>query len=215
MASLALNSTERAALDRLAADLRRVFGGRLESVVAYGADRPLHSLALVGELTFADLAACIPLTGDWHRDGLATPLILSRYEFLRTLDVFPIEYGAIIDDHVVVAGTSPFPGCAVRDADLRRAVEAQAKSHLIHLREGFLETQGRADDLARLIAGSTPAYRALLRNLERLAPAAVAEDDRSLVQELSSVNTIAEPSALLARYVAAVERIWGYVDGWK
>ena len=28
-------------------------------------------------------------------------------------------------------------------------------------------------------------------------------------------STIAEPSALLARYIAAVERVWEFVDGWK
>jgi hypothetical protein len=215
MASVALNSTERAALERLAADLRRVFGERLESLVAYGPERPLHALALVDRVAFADLAACIPLTDDWHRAGLGTPLLLSRHEFLRTLDVFPVEYGAIIEDHVVVAGTSPFAGCAVKDADLRRAVEAQAKSHLIHLREGYLETAGRPGDVARLIAGSAPAYRSLLRNLEHLDPFAMAERDRGLVHDLSAVNTIAEPSALLARYLAEVERIWVYVDGWR
>lgn len=212
---MALNSAERTALERLAADLRRVFGERLQSVVAYGADRPLHSLVLVDRVAFGDLAACIPLTDGWHRAGIATPLLLSRDEFLRTLDVFPVEYGAIIEDHVVVAGANPFDGCAVREADLRRAVEAQAKSHLIHLREGFLEADGQPDGVARLIGGSVPAYRALLRNLARLAPSAVTDANGRLLAELSSVNTIAEPSALFARYVADVERIWGYVDGWR
>jgi hypothetical protein len=215
MASVVLNSTERAAVDRLAADLRRVFGERLQSVVAYGADRPLHSLVLVDRVTFGDLAGCTPFTDDWHRSGVATPLILSRGEFQRTLDVFPIEYGAIIDDHVVVTGASPFAGCAVREADLRRAVEAQAKSHLIHLREGFLEADGQPDGVARLIAGSVPAYRALLGNLARLAPSVVTEATGRLLHDLSSVNTIAEPSALFARYVADVERIWACVDGWR
>jgi hypothetical protein len=215
MAAVALSASEQAALHRLAADLRRVFGDRLESVLAYGSDRPLHSLALADRVTFADLAACIPLADDWHAADLATPLLLSRHEFLRTLDVFPVEYGAIIEDHVVIAGASPFPGCTVHEADLRRAVEAQAKSHLIHLREGFLETGGRPEQIARLIAGSAPAYRALLRNLERLDPSAMAGTDRGLVNELSAVNTIAEPSALLARYVAEAERVWAWVDGWK
>ena len=36
----------------------------------------------------------------------------------------------------------------VDPADLRRACEVQARSHLLHLREGYLETRGRADALA-------------------------------------------------------------------
>jgi hypothetical protein len=215
MDSVALNSAERSALDRLVQDLRSRFGERLNAVVAYGADRPVHTLVLVDRVTFDDLVACLPFTDEWHRRGLATPLLLSRQEFLRTLDVFPVEYGAIIEHHVVVAGANPFAGCAVCEADLRRAVELQAKSHLIHLREGFLEAGGRPEAVARLIAGSLPAYRSLLNNLARLAPAAVTDETDRLLNDLSSMSTIAEPSGLFARYVADVERIWGQVDLWR
>jgi len=133
-----LTAEERAALDTLASDLRRVFGGRLHSVAAYGLDdrpaasRGVHSLAMVERLTFADLAACVPLAAGWTRRGLAVPLILERREFERTLDVFPLEYGEIIARHVIIAGTDPFAGAAVSSADVRRACELAAKSHLIH-----------------------------------------------------------------------------------
>ncbi len=215
MNAVTLDSSERAALQRLAADLAGVFGDRLESVAAYGADRPVHTLVLVERVTFEDLAACASFAERWRRDGLATPLLLSRREFLRTLDVFPVEYGAIIDHHVLVSGSDPFAGCAVCDADLRRAVELQAKSHLIHLREGFMETTAGSDGVARLIGSSTPAFRALVHNLRRLAPEAVTDTTERLLTEISSMNTIAEPSALFARYVAEVGRIWGYVDAWR
>lgn len=215
MARVFLDQAERGALQRLAADLGRVFGDRLQSIAAYGADRPLHTLVLVERVSFDDLAACVPLTNGWRRDGLAVPLVLSRPEFLRTLDVFPVEYGAIIDDHVLVLGNDPFVGCHVRDADLRRAVELQARSHLIHLREGYLEAGGSAEAVARLIARSAPAFQALVRNLARLAPDAIPDSTETLQGEISSVNTIAEPSALLARYVADVERIWRHVDAWR
>jgi hypothetical protein len=29
------------------------------------------------------------------------------------------------------------------------------------------------------------------------------------------MSTIADPTALLARYIDASERIWRYVDGWR
>lgn len=215
MAEITLSAADRAALDRLAADLRQIFGHRLSSVAAYGNDRPLHTLVLVDRIGFADLSACGPLTEQWRSRGLATPLLLSRDEFLRTLDVFPVEYGAIIDNHAVVVGTDPFAGCAVCEADLRRAVELQAKSHLIHLREGFLEADGRPDAIARLMAASMPAYRALIENLERLNPGAMTGGGEQLMRELSTVSTIADPTALFARYVAEVERVWGYVDAWR
>ncbi len=221
MSSVALSAEDRAALGALVSDLRRVFDARLQSVVAYGAgardDEGLHTLVLVDRVVFDDLAACIAQTARWTRQGLATPLILSRDEFLRTLDVFPIEYGAILDSHVVIVGATPFEGCVVNDADLRRAVELQAKSHLIHLREGFLETAGHAAAIGRLVAASAPAYRALIENLGRLDERFAGQQDASmrLWRELSTAGTIADPTALLKRYIADVEQIWQLVDTWR
>jgi hypothetical protein len=236
MESASLSSEEHVALDSLAADLKRVFGSRLHSVVAYGLDAPapaprlLHTLALVERLTFDDLAACVPLAAGWRRRSLAVPLILEREEFLRTLDVFPLEYGDIIAHHVRVAGDVPFGAARVSAADVRRACELGAKSHLIHLREGFLETGGDSLAVARLIAASAPAFRALLANIARLADdddtdvAATAERQigvpAAVVREVLSAgagtrSSIAEPTALLSRYIAAVEQVWEYVDTWR
>jgi hypothetical protein len=206
----------------LAADLQRIFAARLQSLVAYGdLDDPegLHTLALVERLTFQDLTACAPHVSDWRRSGAAVPLLLTREEFLRTLDVFPIEYGSIIAQHVIVAGENPFAGVHVSEADLRRACELQVKSHLIHLREGYLESSGQPAAVGRLLASSSLALKALLTNLERLDPGAAARAGLSpdLVQEIASADssTIPDPSPLLARYINAVERLWQEVDRWR
>ena len=207
----------------LASDLQHIFDTRLQSIVAYGnlADPPdgIHTLALVERLTFQDLAACVPLAMGWQRAGLAVPLILTREEFLRTLDVFPVEYGDIIARHEVVFGPSPFEGMDVNDADLRRACEQQAKSHLIHLREGYLESGGHPAAVSQLVAASAPAFGALLTNLARLDPHAAARAGATpeLLAEVRSAGsaTIADPSALLARYMSSVERLWQEVDRWR
>lgn len=224
---MSFSAAERSALAELASDLRQVFGARLQSVVAYDPDdgageapRELHTLVLVGALLFDDLMACVPLTGGWRARSLAVPLILPRDEFVRTLDVFPLEYGDVIANHVIVDGGDPFEGVCVAEGDVRRAVELQAKSHLIHLREGLLETQGRPDAVAQLIAASLPAYRSLLRNIDRLdAPGADGTGhtaaSRRLLSELSAASTIADPTALLGRYLADAERIWRTVDAWR
>lgn len=212
---------ERAAFHELARDLWQIFGDRLTSLVTYGEpdDEGAHTLALVDHLTFTDFATCAPRTVAWRRLGLSTPLILTREEFRRTLDVFPLEYGEIIASHVVLAGSDPFTGVAVREADLRRGCEQLAKSQLIHLREGFLETGADSIAIARLISASAATLRRLLINLERLEPgvAARAGITDELVREIASAGdtAIADPSALLARYVAAVERLWQYVDAWR
>ena len=204
----------------LVSDLKRVFGARLQSLVAYGAMDAVadgvHTLALVENLTFQDLAACVPLVPAWQRAGFAVPLILSEHEFLRTLDVFPVEYGEIIAQHTVLVGDDPFAGMAVNESDLRRACELQAKSHLIHLREAYLENGRDGASLRRMMAASAAPLRALVTNLERLDSGITARAGLTpeLISEISHADTggIADPSALLARYIAAIEQLWRYVD---
>ena len=193
----------------------------LRSLVAYGdtnEDDGVHTLALVDRLTFADLAACAPQIRPGGDSGAAVPLLLSRDEFLRTLDVFPIEYGNIIARHVVLAGDNPFAGMTVNEHDLRRACELQVKGHLIHLREGYLESGGDAAAIARLISSSAESLKALLANLERLDEGAAARrPDSHRRAEVASAHTttIADPSALFSRYLVAVERLWQEVDRWR
>ena len=240
--STLLTTAGRTALDALVADLHGVFGARLQSVVAYGLDRgdtsePLHALALVDGVTFEDLSRMAPLARGWRKAGLAIPLVLTRHEFVRTLDVFPLEYGNIIASHVLLEGSDPFAGIQVSDADRRRGCELDAKSHVIHLREGFIEAQGDPGAVSNLIAASAAAFRAVLANIVRLergqAAYGTTMDDDSLARDaerlvgvpaalvtdvLSASRTATaalDPSALFARYVDASERVWRFVDGWK
>src|SRR5213593_292596 len=88
-----------AALER---DLKEVFVSRLQSLSAYGQrDSAVHTLAVVASLTTTDLRACADRAARWHDRGLATPLVLVADEFSRSIDVFPLEFGAILADHQV------------------------------------------------------------------------------------------------------------------
>jgi len=236
-----LSAEDRRGAESLAADLQRVFGTRLQSVIAYnvaGTSRerePLRTLALVERLTFEDLAACAPLVERWDRSGIAVPLLLTREEFFRSLDVFPLEYGEIIARHVLIWGHNPFADARVADADLRRGCELQAKSHLIHLRESFLEIGTNPRQVNRLIAASAAQFRVVLTHITQLADgqrfAVYSDDDladmternigvpATLVREVlaspNGVSAIADPTALFSRYIAASERVWQYVDSWR
>jgi hypothetical protein len=231
------------ALARLRTDLQEIFGSRLESLVLYGvrtaatgdapAGPPLHTLALVGSLAFADLVACAGRVQAWTRAGLATPLLLGSDEFAASLDAFPLEYGAIIAHHQVLHGADPFTGISVDAEDVRRACEVQAKSHLLHLREGFLETGGRGDAVARLIQGSIGSFSTLLLNLaaldradattsEALARYAEARINVSgtLIARLLALPSRPTPSAdeamqLYPPYLDASESLARFVDRWK
>ncbi|MCC7126836.1 MAG: hypothetical protein IT178_18445 [Acidobacteria bacterium] len=153
----------------------RIFGARLEAVVAYGhgAQAGRHSLVLVQSLTLDDLIALAAAAPSWHAAGVATPLVLPRAEFTRSLDAFPLEYGDIIDTHEAVHGADPFAGIRIDAADTRRALEMRAASHLLHLRENYVESAGAPAAVAALVHSAAPVFEDLLRQAARLDGAAV------------------------------------------
>jgi hypothetical protein len=222
-----LSSTERRAFERLARDLQRVFDHRFVALVASSAT---SSVAFAAPIEARDLDALSVLTHTWHQDGLDTPLLLTPDEFTRSIDAFPLEYQAVIDRHVTVAGTPPFAGIVIDPAHLRRGCEIQAKSHLIHLRQGWLEGAGQDDDLARLIAASAAPLRALLADVARLHGAtggdhAALEGARfarlpeALIGDVLQVETHPQKAHALVRrmpeYLAASEALWMFVDRWQ
>jgi hypothetical protein len=230
-----MGSGSRAAIQPVLEDLQQIFRDRLDAVVAYGRSHhgPVPSLVLVRSLTIEDLSACAGRVPVWHRSGAATPLLLTPGDFARSLDAFPIEYGEIIATQYVVFGQDPFSGLSIRDDDLRRACEVQVKSHLLHLREEFLESGGRPTAVDEIVRESAPAFAALLRNLARLdrAPAATSPElvdyatrrarlDERVVSDLLSLADSSEVSAvdppkLFPAYVATLERLAAFVDQWR
>ena len=234
-----MTSTWRQAASALVADLQRIFAFRLRSVVAYGpqidgdADDPLTCLALVDSLGSGDLEGCARIAHHWKRHSLAIPLILPVQEFRRSLDAFPLEYGEIIRAHARVFGDDPFDGISIARDDLRRACETQVKSHLVHLREGFIESGGRPQEIAGLIRTSAPSFAALLRSVARLSGAApdgradaaragahaaglpegVVANILSLEHRSSIVAT--DAARLFPSYLEAVEQLARTVDGWR
>jgi len=243
------------AVQTLERELREVFGSRLQSLVVYGQraqtlrhaqershtthaahghdSQPTHTLAIVDTMTPGDLRACAVRVDAWRESGLATPLLIAAHEFEQSLDAFPFEFGAILADHSVVAGANPFASLVVDPADLRRACEVQARSHLLHLREGYLETRGRADALSVLIVRSAAAFAALVSSVARLeghatddVASAARHVERVLgapecavaeVAALAGVHDItsADAERLFGPYLDAVTRLVQHVDGWS
>jgi hypothetical protein len=203
-------------LDR---ELREVFGSRLQSFVAYnsGAARTQAStLAIVATLSADDLRACADRVAGWHDAGAETPLILEAQEFSQSLDAFPFEFGGILADHAVVSGSDPFVGLRVETEDLRRACEVRVRSHLLHLREGYIETRGRSDALAELIQRSAAPLAALLTNVSRLRGGVTEDEALKRVAQLTDRTplTPAEARILFPGYLEAVTNLSRYVDRW-
>jgi hypothetical protein len=203
-------------------DLDEIFGARMRSFVAYGlnadpAPDEQPTLAVVDSLTVADLEACASRVERWQAMGLATPLVLQSGEFEQSLDAFPFEFGAILSDHVVLAGADPFAGLRIDPADLRRACELRARSHLLHLRENFIESAASDEGLAALVLRSAPALTALIENVRRVVPGFTPAAPLADVVRLNDRSHFTSDDAkrMFPGYLAAVEQLTRDVDRWS
>ena len=122
--------------------------------------------------------------------------------------------------------------CESSRCDLRRACERQARSHLLHLREGYLETEGRGDAIADLIVDSARPLAAIIESVARLRGVETggAEAEARGIEALLGVNAGAigeivtlvggrslspdHARYLFPRYLNAFERLTRFIDQW-
>ena len=190
------------ATETLATQLRDVFGDRLRMVAAFG--HASHTVAVVDNVTAADLHKCAAYSDGWKKIGLAPPLVMPLGELSRALDAFPLEFSEILATRKLIAGADLLADLKVSSEDLRRACEVQARSHLVHLREGYIEAGGDRKAAVRLLEAWKTPFRALLANIARL-------DDTS-VDELISRMGLTEHTFHDA--LKSAERLVEYVDRW-
>jgi hypothetical protein len=228
---LIITAATRRAFDRLGDDLLRVLGSRLVALVA---SSETGSVAFASTIAPGDLDALGALVGSWHQDGLETPLLLTPDELRRSLDAFPLEYQSLLDRHIVIAGTPPFAGLNIHHVYLRQACEIEAKGHLIHLRQAWLEAAGHDDRLTDVMAASAVPLRTLLVNVARLdggnggtqpdeaarEGARLAGLDVPLIEQILALASTSDPvpgapARMMPPYLAAAEALWAFVDRWQ
>jgi len=228
-------------------ELDSIFGKRLQSVSIYGgngeaealtggvagdAHGHIHTLVVVESLETKDLRACAHLAKSWNRRGLATPLLIPGSELTRSLDAFPLELGEILAHHRVVAGADVLAGLSVAPADIRRACEVHARSHLLHLREGYIQAAAQPRELGAIIQASARPFRLLLVSMARLEGVDIPDAARfaghleatvgltpGVVRQVLAAGgaqgiTATDAQDLYPAYIQAVERLVQYVDAW-
>ena len=192
-------------IDTLAVQLGEIFGSRLKMVAAFGDDA--HACAVVQNLTLDDLDRCAAHGSTWNKFGFAAPLFIVESELSRALDAFPLELNEIMATRRVVSGSDVFAELVIPKQELRRACEVQARGHVLHLREGYIQAAGDRKTVANLVAAAVPAFRGLVKNVARLEGIS----PKALVTQINLDNfETGFPGAL-----RAAERIVEYVDRWS
>jgi hypothetical protein len=191
-------------IESLAAQLKEIFGDRLKMIAAFG--DTANTCAVVENVAIEDLDRCAAHAAKWTKGGLDVPLFIIESELRRALDAFPLELTEIIATRRIVSGPDLFADIVVPKHDLRRACEVQARGHVVHLREGYIQASGDSKVVATLVSAAIPPFRALVKNVARLEGIS----PKALVTQLDLDNfEKGFPEAL-----RAAERVVDYVDRW-
>lgn len=150
------------------------FGDDLLSVALFGSaaaadfvpgQSDLNVAIVVRKIEFKHLEILGQRVAAWHRQGVATPILLDPDFLDRAADVFPMEFRDIRVRHRVLWGADPFSSIEVAAAQLRLQLEQEARGKLLRLRLAYVETGGEPARVEQLLLRSVRSFIAILRAL--------------------------------------------------
>jgi predicted nucleotidyltransferase len=147
------------------------------------------------------LRALGPAFVAWQKSRSEPPLLITRAEWNRATDAFPIEIADIRSSYRVLRGTDPLEGLVVSRADLRQALESEFRGKLLRLRQGYAAAAGDPAALGVLARRSVATMLVLLRGLLTLLGRTVPRDPLQLaVAGAEALGVDSEPLLHVVRH---------------
>lgn len=192
-------------------------------------------LVLLDQILPNALAAASSVARAWRDVGNPPPMTMTVREWRRSVDVFPMEYADILDQHQVLFGAPPFDGIVVSREELRHQLEQEVMGKLLQLRQGALivGTDGKLQ--TELIAKSFSTIMVLLRAFIRLVGDTPTGDNAAIATRVSHIAGCdpsaftrsaehhrgasriapADAGAVLAGLLSGLERIDAFLDSFN
>jgi len=172
-----LPDTTQGLLQTYVKEIKAAFGEQLEGMLLYGSAvrgeflpgrSNLNILLLLSSYNSAMLKQYSALHRRWSKEQIVVPLFLTEEELRMSAEVFPLEFLEIQEQHRVLSGRDPFIGFHVKTDRLRDAVVQGLTSHVIRLRQRYVEGGGGDEATTILLPLSITSTIPLLRGVQRL-----------------------------------------------
>ncbi len=186
---------------QLAHELERIYGEHLKSVVLYGSAASedyskkfsdFNVFCVLDDPTPAALSKSNSLIRKWVKKGNPPPHFFDPKHIETSLDVFPMEFMDIKDQHKVLLGKDPLEGISVDPKNLRHECESELKGKLLHLRAFYAENCNKPKLIAEIMIKSFPTFLAAFRGTLRLLGKKPPRDAKTTVELISAevnINT--------------------------
>ena len=228
-------------IDEFVERMRATAGTNLLAVILYGsvargdylADHSdVNLLCVLGETSFAVIAAMAPAVEWWGKQKHRAPLLMSADEMRRSADVFSIEFLDMRRHYRVLWGEDVLKTLEIPLRFHRAQVEYELREKTILLRQRLLAVAGNADAKWELLLRSLPAFGTLFRHTLMALGEALAGSKREAAIALGSKLGIdtsvfgelldlrerkqdrksAKVDEIFARYLKLVEQVTAAVD---
>ena len=162
-------------------DYRKIFGEDLISIILYGSGAGEDYIPGKSDLNFLitltgrgidRLDMAMETVGRWRKRNVAIPLFMTREYLAGSQDAYPIEFLSMKRIYIVVTGEDVLAQIAFDPCHIRLQLERELRGKLLHLRSGYLATEGKTRKIRELIGVSLTAFVSLfgallyLKNLE-------------------------------------------------
>ncbi len=130
-------------------------GGNLVTLAEYYMGDKKYDLIVCHKLDFETLGKLKELQ--------SIPTVFTFDEIVNARDVFPIEFLNISKHHKIIKGEEILSDIVITKADLRRQLEFEFRSKLIHLRRAYLRSND--DDIEEIILDAIPTLAPIIGGL--------------------------------------------------
>ena len=186
MEELSLPEKLKDTLNEFIIRLKNTYGEELISIVLYGSGASgefttrysnVNLLVILKDTSLDNLNKISTLITR-HKFQMIKPLFFSEGYIKRSIDVFPIEFLDMKENHIVLHGKDVLSSLAIDIKNLRFQCEQELKAKLVNIKDAYLRIRNK-QELKRLLFSSFTSIIHILRNLVRLkgnSPSYLKED---------------------------------------
>ena len=139
----------------------------------------INSVVVLHDMDLRFIEFLAPLGKKYGKKRIAAPLVMTPAYIRDSLDAFPVEFLDFKLIHKTVYGADIFNTLEMDRSHLRIQCEREIKTRLIGLRQGYVSSLGKKEEIAavlvRSITGSMALFRAIISLLGKEPPVSRAE----------------------------------------
>jgi len=175
-------------------ELLALYPGQVRCAAVYGSAAgqnyvpkrsDINSVIILDEITFSHLDRALKVIARGTKQRIPAPLFLTKDHMASSLDVFPVEFLDIKENHVLIFGEDLFASLTISGNNLELFCEHEIKGKLIRVRQAYLERGLKGPMVEALLKESLHALVPVFRNLIRLKSGAVEMDKVRIVGDLA------------------------------